>query len=446
MHTSPEPITRLSRRQLLKAVPAILAGAPALARRLPPNLLFLLVDQLSLNAIGAHGCRWARTPNLDRLARRGVSFQESHSTNPVCSPARSSLLTGRMPVETGVVNNGIPIRQSIPNLGQWFGGHGYETVYCGKWHLPQTWEANIPGFTTIPLLGEGEGDVKDPLVAMASEAYLHSRSRTTPFLLLASLLQPHDICFWAIDDYTPQLVPQRIPFGELAGPLPELPPNTRSRPPEPRLIAQAPWRPKNRSDEQWRFYLYNYYRMVEMLDADVGRILDALEASGAAEDTVVLLTSDHGDGGARHGNVQKHFPYEEAVKVPMIVSAPGMARAGRQDTEHLVSGLDVMSTLCDYAGIPAPTRARGLSLRPLVEGREVKWRSHVVAEAQEVGRMVRTAQYKYVLYQNDPVEQLFDIKADPWEMSNLYRDARYASVRTEHRRLLAEWESSMEMA
>ncbi len=130
-------------------------------------------------------------------------------------------------------------------------------------------------------MGEGEGDVKDPLVAMASEAYLHSRSRTTPFLLLASLLQPHDICFWAIDDYTPQLVPQRIPFGELAGPLPELPPNTRSRPPEPRLIAQAPWRPKNRSDEQWRFYLYNYYRMVEMLDADVGRILDALEASGA---------------------------------------------------------------------------------------------------------------------------------------------------------------------
>jgi arylsulfatase A-like enzyme len=435
----------MKRRDLLRTSIAA-ASAPLISlprSRRPPNFLFLLVDQLHIDALSAYGCPWVRTPNIDRLIQSGVSFRQSYCTNPLCSPARSSLLTGRMPVETGVVNNGIPIDESIPNVGQWLGRHGYQTVYCGKWHLPQTWQESFSGFHVIPVLGEGEGDMKDPLVALAWEAYLRQRSPEKPFFFVGSLLQPHDICFWAIQDYIPQLVPKRIPFENLVRPLPDLPPNVHSRPPAPKLIAEAPWTPRDRSDEQWRFYIYCYYRMVEMLDADVGRMLDALEASGAAGDTVVIFTSDHGEGLGRHGHVQKHFPYEEAAKVPLVISSPGRVSPNLRNNTHLVSGVDVVSTICDFAGIPAPPNVRGLSLKPLCEGKSPAWRDFVVTEAQQVGRMVRTKRYKYVSYQDDPVKQLFDLEADPWEMNNLYGRSQYAGVVADHHKLLEEFEAGL---
>jgi choline-sulfatase len=438
MTNVPQP----SRREILGA-----AALPAIARAQrpkPPSILFLLVDQLNVDAISAHGCRWARTPNLDSLVRRGVTFFESHSTNPVCSPARSSLMTGRMPVETGVTTNNLPIREGVPNLGEWFRRHGYETAYCGKWHVPNTWQDEIAGFTVVPMSGEGEGDMKDALVALASEAYLHTRSREKPFLLVSSLLQPHDICFWAIADYIPQLVPEHRAFRDLPHPLPQLPPNNRSRPRAPKVLDQSGVYMRGFSEEQWRYYLYSYYRMAEMLDADIGRILDALDASGQADDTIVIFTGDHGEGAGRHGHVQKWTPYDESIKVPFIVSCPKRIESGVKDSAHLVSGLDVMSTLCDFAGIPAPAVVRGRSLRPLVEGRRVEWREFVAAEMQQVGRMVRTDRYKYVRYRDDPVEQLFDMRADPWEMRNLADEAVYAGDVARHRRLLDRWEASLE--
>jgi choline-sulfatase len=138
-------------------------GAPALALRgaISPrlNFLFLMADQLSMDAIAAHGNRFVRTPNLDRLAGAGVSFRDSYTAYPLCSPARSSMFTGRMPSETGVVNNGLPIRKEIPNLGQWLGGRGYETVYAGKWHVPQSYTDSIPGFTVLPGGIGGQGNM-----------------------------------------------------------------------------------------------------------------------------------------------------------------------------------------------------------------------------------------------------------------------------------------------
>jgi choline-sulfatase len=200
---------------------------------------------------------------------------------------------------------------------------------------------------------------------------------------------------------------------------------------------------KKFSDEQWRYYLYVYYRLVEMLDANIGRILDALEASGQAGNTVVMLTADHGEGAGRHGHVQKWTPYEESVKVPLIFSYPRGIQSGVKDDVHLVSGLDLVSTMCDFAGIPAPPKARGRSLRALLEGKQVMWREFVAAEMQRVGRMIRTGRYKYVRYENDPVEQLFDMKADPWETRNLADEARYAAEVAAHRRLLDQWEASL---
>ncbi|NOZ22835.1 MAG: sulfatase-like hydrolase/transferase [Planctomycetes bacterium] len=436
-------LTGATRRQFLQTT-ALGAGAlmgraafgDAKAQR--PNFLFIISDQLGLDAISAHGCPDVHTPNIDRLVKRGVTFMESHSTNPVCSPARSSMFTGRMPTETGVISNSRPIHPSRPNMGQWFSREGYEAVYCGKWHLPGGYPAEIEGFTVLPT-GGGQGALVDSTVSASCEAYLKNRNRGKPFVLAASLLQPHDICYWAIQAKT--LVPEELAFPQIADRLPKLPPNHRARPRAPKKLDQIHY--DGFSDAQWRYYLYIYYRQVEMVDGDIGRILDALEDSGQADNTIVIFTADHGEGRGRHMLVSKWYPYDEAVKVPLIVSCPGRMTEGLRDAEHLVSGLDIMSTMCDYAGIQPPPDCLGRSLRPLLERRPTEWREFVASEHRIIGRSIRTPQFKYVRYEGDPVEQLFDMKADPWETKNLYDNAKYASVVKDHQKLLDEWEARL---
>lgn len=449
----------VTRRDFLKASTAAAAGTilggsavspmPLFAqqsRPTRPNVLLICCDQMNIDATSAYGNPWVSTPNLDRLIGTGVSFMESHSTNPVCSPARSSLLTGRMPVETGVVTNDLPIRSDIPTIGQWFQEQGgYETVYCGKWHLPDGYPpANLPGWKVLPV-GAGQGDLVDNSLGRSMQAYLHNRNGgrgRDPYVAFASFMQPHDICYWAIMHQT--LVPGKLPFDIDPAKLPELPPNNTVRPPAPAKLNQQIF--SAFGPEQWRYYLYIYYRMVEMLDADVGRLLQAVEESGEADNTYIIFTSDHGEGAGRHSHVQKWYPYEESVKVPLIISSPDRMNAGVRDTEHLVSGLDLMPTICDWAGVPAPAGMHGASLRPLLEGNSVQWRDFLVTEHHVDGRMVRTPDFKFVHYKDDPVEQLFQIKEDPWEMANLYQDSQYADVMDDHRQLLAEWRAQMDPA
>jgi choline-sulfatase len=451
-----------TRRDILRtgaaAALSALTTRPATAgHKVRPNFLFLICDQLHIDALSACGNPYVRTPNLDRLVRTGTSFMQSHSPNPICCPARSCLMTGRMSVETSVTCNGLEqlkefglpqtavhfnhgeIIPSIPDMGQWFRQYGYETVYCGKWHLPTNWAPNeLAGFTVLPV-GGGEGSIVDPFTARASAAYLQTRTGNDPFLLVSSLLQPHDICYWTI--YNEDLTPKQLPTSELEKLLPPLPPNHLSRPAAPQILDRSIY--TKFSELQWRFYLYSYYRQVEMLDATVGRILDALESSPHADNTMVIFTSDHGEGAARHLHVQKWYPYDEALKVPLVISSPRRLESGYRDHSHLVSGVDIISTMCDYAGVPAPPNARGYSLRPLLEHKNADWRDFIAAEVQVVGRVIRTAQYKYVRYKDDPIEQLFDMQADPWETQNLYADSRYASVVTDHRKLLNGWESKL---
>ena len=452
--TKPQPPRRPTRRRFLRdgalALGALCAGSacartPILKEGIlmargnrKPNLLFLMSDQLSIDAIAAHGCADVRTPNLDRLARRGVTFMESYSTNPLCSPARSSHVTGRMPVETSVVTNMGVIDPRLPNLGQWFGEAGYESIYCGKWHIPFVFQMDIPGFTVLPA-GPHQADLSDAIVSRSCQTYFLNRSRRKPFMMVASLSQPHDICGLTLRNLN--LVPEDMPFAGIADRLPTLAPNHGLILPGPKKL--RPMRLKL-SEIQWRYYNYIYYRMVEMLDADVGRILDALEDSGEAGNTLILFSSDHGESRGRHGLCAKWHSYDEAAKVPLIVSWPRHIPEGRRDETHLVSGLDAMPTFCDFAGVTPPPLPHARSLRPLLEEKPVEWRDYIVFETQFTGRTVRTAQYKYVDYSDDPVKQLFDMKADPWETRNLYDETRRGAVIEEHRRLLKEWESRLE--
>ena len=150
-------LLNLNRRQFLagSGVAAASLALPAVAapRAARPNFLFIVADQLGFDALSAQGCPDVRTPNLDRLLARGTSFQLGHSPSPVCSPARSSMFTGRMPVETGVVVNSLAIRPELPTMGAWLRREGYDTAYCGKWHLPDGYPREIEGFDICSATG-----------------------------------------------------------------------------------------------------------------------------------------------------------------------------------------------------------------------------------------------------------------------------------------------------
>ncbi len=414
-----------------------------------PNILFINVDQLSMEAIGAHGCAYVSTPNLDRLAARGTSFRESHCADPICCPARASWFTGRTSCEHAVVYNNTPIRPDLPDVASWLGDRGYETVHTGKWHVPG--RELTESFDMV--FGEHwAGEYADEAVARSAEAYLRNRTSGDPFFLVVGFLQPHDICYWVFQNPQP---PEGLPYPEAFGELPPLPPNFDVEVPEPqgtrqqgshRIGVNGRSHTRHWGESAWRHYLWAYYRHVEMVDAAIGHVLDALADSRYADETLVIFASDHGEAQARHGKVLKDFLYDEVVKVPLMYSRPGHLPEGVQDDAHLVSGLDLAPTICDFARVEWMPEARGRSVRPLLEGRSVEWRDFVAAESYVNGRMIRTPQYKYIMYKGDPVEQLFDIEADPWETKNLAGESGCASVLEEHRALLTEWEAQLEPA
>lgn len=446
----------LNRRDFLKTgaigSAALLArqscAAPRAGKPSRPNILFLITDQQGLDTLSAYRCPGVHTPHLDRLAASGVSFMQSHSTNPVCSPARSSMFTGRMPSETGVVKNGLPIRDDIPNMGQLLGQNGYDSVYVGKWHVPQSYTRFIPGFSVIPAGNNGHGTLLDRSVSRACEGYLRNRGGDQPFLMVASFLQPHDICQWTSMHKRAQ---DELPYPEIADELPPMPQNFDFDPREPASVAnQRKGQHTDWSERQWRYYIWSYYRMIEEVDAEIGRVLQALEDSGQADNTVVVFTSDHGEGRGRHQMIVKNYLYDEALKVPLIMSAPGRFGEGVRDTEHLVSGIDILPTVCDFAGVKAPSNVTGSNLRPLLEGRNVEWREFAMAEVKLTtptpGYALRTQDYKYIVHKGDPVEQLFDMRNDPGETKNLAADADSAGVLADHRKLLRQTRARLDLA
>lgn len=419
------------------------------AQRARPNVLLIMTDQQHINTISAAGCPDISTPALDTLVERGVHFAHSLSPNPLCSPARSAIFSGRTSCEAGVHENGRPIRADIPNLGQWLSDQaGYEAIYAGKWHLPGSATHFIPGFRVLTPGVGGQGHLGDTAISSACAGWLRNRTATDPFLLVASFLQPHDICQWLRLNSRGQ---DELALRDLADELPPLPENFDFDPNEPATISSRRARNEgvrnNWSEQQWRYYLWCYYRHVEMVDAEIGRVLEALEASGHADDTLVIFTSDHGEGCGHHQMTRKNFLYEESLAVPLIASLPGEIASGQANVSHVVSGLDITPTVCDYAGVSTPPLMRGRSLRPLLEGRATTWREFCVSEvAGNTGRSLRSERFKYITYVDDPVEQLFDMMEDPGELRNLAAEASHAGVLADHRTMLRDWEERLDVA
>jgi choline-sulfatase len=425
----------ISRRVLLQTAAM---GAAAAAIPSKPNILLIVTDQQSLDTISALGADSLRTPNMDRLVRRGMTFTNTYCTGAVCSPSRASIFTGRMPSEAGVENNSKPIREGIPNLGQLLSPNGYDTYYAGKWHLGTDCSWTVPGFDVIGVTQNGQGHYRDSSVSRACEAFLTSRRSARPFLLYAGYMQPHDIC--QFEALRRQGLTEDHRFAHIERELPSLPPNYRSVPSGERTEIAAVRRSKAKWDDRmWRVYCWAYERMVEQVDAEVGRLLDALESSGLHKNTLVIFTSDHGEGRARHGLVGKSVVYEEAVRVPTIVSWLGHIPENKVDRTTIVSGVDIVPTVCDYAGVSAG-RQQGLSLRPALEGRSGPKHEFAVVECRVTTRALRTARFKYIETNGTNLVQLFDLENDPWEMTNLVDVAGHSSTIREHAQLLRDWE------
>jgi arylsulfatase A-like enzyme len=404
-----------------------------------PNVLVVTTDQQSVGTLSAAGHPDIETPAMDRIAARGTRFTNAYCTEPLCLPSRASMYTGRMPheVRPHLGQESFDGPYSEQQLGHLFSAAGYDCGYAGKWHVPQFAMPEGNGFD--PLCG-----FDDTAVADASIDFL-DRERSAPFLLVASFDDPHNICEWSRN--------QNLPWGEVddAPPAecPDLPTNFAIPPYEPAeirpTIADNRWALGSMVDatpDQWRQYRHAYFRLVERVDARIGRILDALEERGLWEDTVIVFTSDHGDGQGAHQITQKTWLYEEEIGVPFLVSAPDGPDGAVAD--DLVSvGLDFVPTLCDYADVDAPADLRGRSVRSIVGGASPEdWRDQVVVQTfgPLEGRAVRTERYKYIVYDyGDEREQLFDLDDDPGELVDRSHTADYAAVLDEHRERLFEW-------
>jgi len=414
-----------------------------------PNILLIVTDQQHLDTISACGNPHVCTPALDSLVERGVTFRQSYCTYPLCSPSRSSIFTGRMPSETGVFENGNNIRATMPNLGQWLSRHtSRPVVYSGKWHVRMPHTACIPGFDVIASGINCKGQEGDKSVTQSCEAYIRNYSDKEPFFLAAMYTQPHDIGLWTAYNFRNRL---GFPYPELRHELPPLPANFVTSHLEPERYRERRERtgPADQAEAEtyWRYYRWGYYRHVEMVDAEIGRLLRAVEDSGRLGETLIIFTSDHGEGMAEHQFVTKEFLYEAAVKVPLIVSWPGVIPEGKSEEMELVSGLDLFPTICDYWNLPVPDGVKGASLRGLLEAGRPLGRKYVAVEGHHgIGQAIRSRHYKYIAFNDDDAEMLFNLTEDPDETVNLAESTEHAAVLEEHRGYLKEWLSGLEVA
>jgi arylsulfatase A-like enzyme len=455
----------LTRREYLSVMTAAVVPPPDPR----PNIVLMLTDQQSISAMSAAGNPHLRTPHMDSLAREGTSFANSWCASPVCSPARSSILTGCFPTRTGVIYNGSPWNSSVPSVSEVFRDAGYDTAWCGKWHLPQGFPGaqGVPesrGFEFLPWKVSQTsqlafGDFTDEPIAHSAADFIRGHSGK-PFLLGVSLQNPHDICYQVMEKLPPGH-PARAESDIPVDRLPPLPRNHDSSVEEPELIRICRDRKyygeentytRDWDEIRWRRYLYAYYRMTERVDRSIGTVLTALRNRGLDDNTIVILSSDHGEGLAAHRWVVKLMLWQEVLSVPLIFRWPGRIKRGRLDTRTLASGVDIAPTLCELAKVRPPTGMHGVSLAGVLREGKPGTRDSVFSQLapdtknhQLQARAVRSARYKYAHFSTGAnPELLFDLDSDPGEMRNLTGDPAHREVLKIHREMLQMWKRRTE--
>jgi len=451
------------------------------------NILFIFTDQHRCDAVGTYGAPVCKTPNLDRLAGRGVVFDRAYTTCSVCSPARGTIMTGQYPhthkVTTNIHGPGCEMSefQVAPHiLPEQLKGAGYNLGYAGKWHLGVKSLPKHFGFEGHNFPGHGGGGFKYP----EFNEYLKSRGlsyeieektlsgghrggvihgpveATVPYFLAEEVIRRMDrfakdfrekgrpffiwCNFWG--PHPPYLATEEYVRMYEDVPIPEHG-NFRDDKQNKPAIHRKVMRPDcvDRPWEFWQDRIRLSHAFTTMIDDQIGRILGHLSDLGLDGDTLVVFAADHGDALGMHGGLMDkcYFMYEETYRIPMIIAAPGM-RSGERE-QRFVSLADVMPTILDAAGITPPDTVQGRSLFPLLDGDsgDISWRDHVVAEAHGMHllvsqRMIRHGHYKYVFNATD-IDEFYALDNDPWEMNNLVDDPAYREVRHRMMVMLHRW-------
>lgn len=426
-----------------------------------PNVIVVLTDQQRWDTTGVHGNPAGVTPEFDRMARAGTLVEQAITPQPVCAPARAALQTGRIPTATGVFRNGLPLRAGIPTVAGAFAGAGYATGYLGKWHLAgqgpgagagpvpperragyQHWlasellEFTSDAYRTVVYDGEGRavrlpGYRSDALFDAAIRFVADHHDR--PFFLFLSLLEPHHQN--ATDDYpAPEGYRERY-----AG---------RWLPPD--LAALSPGAPQGGALR----HLGGYLGQIKRIDEGLGRLRDALHSLELAEHTVLAYTADHGSHFRTRNSEYKRSAHDSSVRVPLALTGPGFAGGGL--IRHPVSTLDLTPTLLAAAGVPVPEGVHGRSFLPLLGGGTDPGRPEEVfiqISESQVGRAVRTGRWKYAVTAprseadpwHDPgspryrESELYDLRADPYELDNLAGLDSHRAVADRLRHALLAW-------
>lgn len=433
-------------------------GQPA--RR--PNVLFIAVDDLR-NDLGCYGHPQVQTPHMDRLAARGMRFDRAYCQYPVCNPSRTSLLTGLRPDQTGVLDNNTNFRTKLPRvvtLPQLFRQHGYFAASLGKiFHRGLTMEdlraeMDDPASWDVALYfqatargnkGEGrnltggrlewcrwlaaEGDDEDqPDGQIAREAIKLLEQRSDrPFFLALGFHKPHD------PFNAPKKYFDLFPLDKL-----KLPQDAADRSPElPGALPGGAFREAfaRFTDQERREFMRAYYAGVSFTDAQVGKVLDALDRLKLADNTIIVLFGDHGYHLGERGWWNKNTLFELSARAPLIVVAPGMKARGKAST-RLVEFIDIYPTLAELSRLPAPTHLAGRSFVPLLNAPQRAWQQAAFTQVQRgktAGRSVRTERWRYTEWRDERGAvigaELYDHRADSSEWKNLANDVRYASVR-----------------
>jgi len=412
-----------------------------------------MTDQQTAEAMSNAGNKDLKTPAMDFLAAHGTRFTEAYCAQPLCTPSRSSIFSGVMPSQNGFVGNYSEEdgqwADSLLIMGQIFKQGGYKTGYVGKWHLPlPTTKKSQHGFDYIE--NTWNGDFMDAAIPAYAARFM-KENKNDPFLLVTSFLNPHDICEWARHDFLKMDFIAAPPVPELC---PVLPYNWKISPHEPPIIREqqkvnlrtyptTEWGP-----EKWRQYRWAYNRLIEKVDGYVQMVLDGLKKYGLEDNTIIIFTSDHGDGYAAHQWNQKQVLYQESAKVPFIISKIGHFNP-QTNNSLICNGTDIMTTIASYAGIKTPAYLKGADIKKVMDNPQHKLRDTLVIETDFAdntvllgirGRAVITHKYKYIVYDKGNFrEQLFDLEKDPGETKNLVVDASHKKTLSNMRKYLKDY-------
>jgi N-acetylglucosamine-6-sulfatase len=454
------------------ALSALVAPGPARAADPPakPNVVFILIDDLRWNALACTGHPFVKTPNIDRIAREGVTFRNAFVATPLCSPSRASFLTGRYAHAHGVQGNGNnnALSHTLVTFPRLLHDSGYETAYVGKWHMG-TDDSPRPGFDRwVSFRGQGahvdpainedgkshevNGYMTDILTERALE-FLR-RDRNKPFALYFAHKAVHGP-FIPADRHKDLYTDNRI------DPPPSADDDYSGKPvlrrkidlPPAKAKAQAKKAQAKKAQAQEPGHsgiARNQLRMLAAIDESVGQVFRALQDTGHLDDTLIIFTSDNGYFWGDHGLGDKRAAYEPSIRIPMLLRYPRLAKPGTVIDQPVLS-LDIAPTLLELAGVTAPAGLHGRSLVPLLRGETAGWRKAFLTEYfAEAGypriptwQAVRDDRWKYIHYTDlDGMDELYDLRADPHEMKNLIDDpsarATLNGLKAELDRLLKE--------